>query len=165
MTTCLRSDIKTRSRRPGADEHYEDLRGIPQPLILPASAATLHVPMLTRPFASLKIISLSFQRLRAAVPLRIALWVLGAVAATSVALWSFVPLQHGLLLTLIAAWFTLPGVVFAHFVYEARPVRGLAAAFVVLRRRASVRGQRRRAGESHQNQSIQIFWRVPLVEK
>ena len=40
------------------------------------------------------------------------------------------PLQHGLLLTLIAAWFTLPGVVFAHFVYEARPGRGLAAAFV-----------------------------------
>ena len=40
------------------------------------------------------------------------------------------PLQHGLLLTLIAAWFTLPGVVFAHFVYEGRPGRGLAAAFV-----------------------------------
>ncbi len=86
--------------------------------------------MLTRPFASLKIISLSFQQLRAALSLRIALWVLGAVAATSVALWSFVPLQHGLLLTLIAAWFTLPGVAFAHFVYEERPGRGLAAAFV-----------------------------------
>ena len=90
----------------------------------------LHVSMLTCPFASLKIISLSFQQLRAVLPLRIALWVLGAVAATCVALWSFVPLQHGLLLTLIAAWFTLPGVVFAHFVYEARPGRGLAATFV-----------------------------------
>src|SRR6188508_906636 len=130
MTTCLRSDIKTRSRRPGADEHHEDLRGIPQPLILPASAGTLHVPMLTRPFASLKIISLSFQRVRAAFPLRIALWVLAAVAAACVALWSFVPLQHGLLLTLIAAWFTLPGVVFAFFVYERQPGSGLAAAFV-----------------------------------
>ena len=86
--------------------------------------------MLTRPFASLKIISLSFQRVRAAFPLRIALWVLGAVAATCVALWSFVPLQHGLLLTLIAAWFTLPGVVFAFFVYERKPGSGLAAAFV-----------------------------------
>jgi hypothetical protein len=85
---------------------------------------------LTDPPGSLKIISLSFQRLRAAFPLRIALWVLAAVAATSVALWSFVPLQYGLLLTLIAAWFTLPGVVFAHFVYEASPGRGLAAAFV-----------------------------------
>ena len=86
--------------------------------------------MLTDPFASLKIISLSFQRLRAAFPLRIALWVLGAVAATSVALWSFVPLQYGLLLTLIAAWFMLPGVAFAHVVYEGGPGRGLAAAFV-----------------------------------
>ena len=86
--------------------------------------------MLTRPFGSLKIISLSFQRLRAVFPLRIALWVLGAVAATSVALWSFVPLQHGLLLTLIAAWFTLPGVIFARFVYDASPGRGLAAVFV-----------------------------------
>ncbi len=86
--------------------------------------------MLTRPFASLKIISLSFQRVRAAFPLRIALWVLGAVAATIVALWSFVPLGHGLLLTLIAAWFMLPGVVFAFFVYERKPGSGLAAAFV-----------------------------------
>ena len=86
--------------------------------------------MLTRPFASLKIISLSFQRVRAAFPLRIALWVLGAVAATCVVLWSFVPLGHGLLLTLIAAWFTLPGVVFAFFVYERQPGSGLAAAFV-----------------------------------
>ena len=86
--------------------------------------------MLTGPFASLKIISLSFQRLRAAFPLRTALWVLGAVAATSVALWSFVPLQYGLLLTLIAGWFMLPGVAFAHVVYEDGPGRGLAAAFV-----------------------------------
>ena len=52
------------------------------------------------------------------------------MAATAVALWSFVPLQYGLLLTLIAAWFTLPGVVFARFLYEASPGRGLAAAFV-----------------------------------
>ena len=52
------------------------------------------------------------------------------MAATAVALWSFVPLQHGLLLTLIAAWFTLPGVVFAFFVYERKPGSGLAAAFV-----------------------------------
>ena len=86
--------------------------------------------MLTDPAGSLKIISLSFQRLRAAFPLRVALWVLCAVAATSVVLWSFVPLQYGLLLTLIAAWFTLPGVVFAHFVYEESPGRGLAATFV-----------------------------------
>ena len=86
--------------------------------------------MLTRPFASLKIISLSFQRVRAAFPLPIALWVLAAVAAACVALWSFVSLQHGLLLTLIAAWFTLPGVGFAFFVYERKPGSGLAAAFV-----------------------------------
>jgi hypothetical protein len=86
--------------------------------------------MLTRPFRSLKMISLSVQRLRAALSPRTALWVLGAVAATSVALWSFVPLQHGLLLTLIAAWFTLPGVIFARFVYDASPGRGLAAVFV-----------------------------------
>ena len=130
MTTCFRSDIKTRSQKPGADEHHEDLRQIPQPIILPASALPLHAPMLTRPFASLKIVSLSFQRVRAAFPLRIALWVLAAVVATCVALWSFVPLQHGLLLTLIAAWFTLPGVVFAFFVYERKPGSGLAAAFV-----------------------------------
>ena len=130
MTTCFRSDIKTRSQKPGADEHHEDLRQIPQPIILPASAVPLHAPMLTRPFGSLKIVSLSFQRVRAAFPLRIALWVLAAVVATCVALWSFVPLQHGLLLTLIAAWFTLPGVVFAFFVYERKPGSGLAAAFV-----------------------------------
>jgi hypothetical protein len=86
--------------------------------------------MLTDPSGSLKIISLSFQRLRAALASRIALWVLGAVAATSVALWSFVPLQYGLLLTLIAAWFTLPGVAFAYLLYEEQPGRGLAAIFV-----------------------------------
>jgi hypothetical protein len=86
--------------------------------------------MLTRPFRSLKMISLSVQRLRAALSPRTALWVLGAVAATSVALWSFVPLQHGMLLTLIAAWFTLPGVIFARVVYDASPGRGLAAVFV-----------------------------------
>jgi hypothetical protein len=86
--------------------------------------------MLTRPFRSLKMISLSVQRLRAALSPRTALWVLGAVAATSVALWSFVPIQHGMLLTLIAAWFTLPGVIFARVVYDASPGRGLAAVFV-----------------------------------
>jgi hypothetical protein len=76
------------------------------------------------------MISLSVQRLRAALSPRTALWVLGAVAATSVALWSFVPIQHGMLLTLIAAWFTLPGVIFARVVYDASPGRGLAAVFV-----------------------------------
>ena len=129
MTTCLRSDIKTRSRRPGADEHHEDLRVIPQPLILPASAARLH-GVLTRPFGSLKIISLSFQRVRAAFPLRIALWVLACGGRDLRGLWSFVPLGHGLLLTLIAAWFTCRAWFSRYFVYERKPGRGLAAAFV-----------------------------------
>jgi hypothetical protein len=86
--------------------------------------------MLTCPFASLKIVSLSFQRLRASIPTRVALCVLGAAVAIGLTLWSFVALPYGLLLTLVAAWFTLPGVLFGYFVYDAQPGRGLAAIFV-----------------------------------
>jgi hypothetical protein len=85
--------------------------------------------MLTGRCGSLKIISLSFQRLRAASA-SATLWVFGSVIATCVALWSFVSLPHGLLLTLIAGWFTLPGVAFAYLLYDAQPGRRLAAIFV-----------------------------------
>jgi hypothetical protein len=40
------------------------------------------------------------------------------------------PLPQGLLLTLIAAWFTLPGAAFAFLIYDAQPGRPLAAIFV-----------------------------------
>ena len=48
MTTCFRSDIKTRSRRPGADEHHEELRVIPQPIILHPGTSSPDPYTLTR---------------------------------------------------------------------------------------------------------------------
>src|SRR5215218_9269657 len=123
MTTCFASDIKRGVRKPRRMCHHS--RSFYQPAARPCTRS-----MLTCPFASLKIISLSFQRLRASIPTRAALGILGAAVAVGVALWSFVALPYGLLLTLIAAWFTLPGILFGYFVYDAQPGRGLAAIFV-----------------------------------